>query len=154
MIEYAMLEDGFLRVKTLEPITFQERNPKTGEIVSKTKTVEDQILDLPPEWKPLDLIDENAINKAEDGYMVTAIPYDAGDRISYRYEVVPDLQRMRKRIEDLKAQLSDSDYQVIKCYEASLMGAPLPYDISELHLSRQAIRDKINDLEESFKAKS
>lgn len=147
MIEYAMLEDGYLRVKSLEPIHFQEKHPESGVVITKVMTVEDQIKELPPEWKPLDRIDGEKIRKADDGYVVTAIPYDAGDRISYHYEVVPDFQAMRKRIEDLKTQLTESDYQVIKCYEASLIGNPMPYDVSELHTSRQSIRDKINDLE-------
>ena len=149
MVEYGFIDtDGYLRVKDLEPVTFQERNPETGVLETKVYTVEDQINDLPPGWKPLERIDDDQIRKADDGYMVTAIPYDAGETISYHYEVVPDLQAMRKRIEDLKATLADSDYQIIKCYEAALIGAPLPYDVTELHNSRQQIRDKINSLEE------
>ncbi len=147
MVEYGFIENGYLRVKALEPITFQNKDPQTGELETKVITVEDQIKDLPPGWKPLDRIDDEKIRQAEDGYMVTATPYDAGDRISYRYDVVPDLQAMRVRIEDLKAQLSGSDYKVIKCQEAMLMGAPMPYDVEELHASRQEIRDKINTLE-------
>lgn len=148
MVEYGFIDnDGYLRVKALEPVTFQERNPDTGVLETKVYTVEDQINDLPPGWKPLERIDDDQIRKADDGYMVTAIPYDAGDRISYRYDVVPDLQAMRVRIEDLKAQLSGSDYKVIKCQEAMLIGAPMPYDVEELHASRQEIRDKINSLE-------
>lgn len=147
MVEYGFIEDGFLRVKALEPITFQEKNPETGDLETKVITVEDQIKDLPPEWKPLERIDDEKIRQAEDGYIVNAIPYDAGEMISYHYEVVPDLQAMRRQIDDLKASLTDTDYQVIKCYEASLIGAPMPYDVTELHTSRQEIRDRINSLE-------
>ncbi|PWB02873.1 hypothetical protein C5O23_05455 [Duncaniella muris] len=147
MIEYGFIENGYLRVKALEPITFQNKNPETGELETKVITVEDQIKDLPPGWKPLDRIDDEKIRQAEDGYMVSAIPYDAGDRISYHYEVMPDFQAMRVKIADLKAQLTDSDYKVIKCHEALLIGAPMPYDVVELHTSRQEIRDKINALE-------
>lgn len=149
MVEYGFIDEGgYLRVKALEPVTFKERNPETGALATKVYTVEDQIKDLPPGWKPLERIDDEQIRNADDGYIVTAIPYDAGETISYHYEVVPDLQAMRRRIEDLKATLADSDYQIIKCYEASLIGAPLPYDVTELHNSRQQIRDKINSLEE------
>lgn len=147
MIEYGFIEDGYLRVKSLEPITFQEKNPKTGDLETKVITVEDQIKDLPPEWKPLERIDDEKIRQAKDGYIVKAIPYDAGEMISYHYEVVPDFQAMRRLIDDLKAQLTGSDYKVIKCQEAMLMGAPMPYDVEELHASRQEIRDKINSLE-------
>ncbi len=50
-------------------------------------------------------------------------------------------------IEQLKKQLDGTDYKVIKCYEASLVGADAPYDVNELHQERQEIRDEINRLE-------
>lgn len=53
------------------------------------------------------------------------------------------------QISQLKAELASTDYQVIKCYESSLVGADLPYDVELLHNERQALRDKINELEAS-----
>lgn len=53
-------------------------------------------------------------------------------------------------IEELKQTLADSDYKVIKCYEASLTGETLPYDIEALHKERQAVRDEINRLESTL----
>lgn len=50
-------------------------------------------------------------------------------------------------IEKLKKKLTSSDYKIIKCYEASLVGKELPYDINEVHKERQEIRDEINRLE-------
>lgn len=148
MIEYGFMDEGgYLRVKALETIFLKSPNSETGKLETKVITVEDQIKDLPPGWKPLERIDDDKIRKADDGYIVKAIPYDTGETISYHYEVVPDLQAMRRRIEDLKATLADSDYQIIKCYEASLIGAPMPYDVTELHNSRQEIRDEINRVE-------
>lgn len=55
---------------------------------------------------------------------------------------------IRREIEELKAQLSATDYKIIKCSEYSLNGQELPYDIAELHAERQALRDRINELEE------
>ena len=52
------------------------------------------------------------------------------------------------QISALKQQLSSEDYKIIKCSEAQLAGEPLPYDIQELHNSRNAIREQINSLEE------
>jgi glyoxylate utilization-related uncharacterized protein len=52
------------------------------------------------------------------------------------------------QIDELKAQLSTSDYKVIKCMEAQLAGEEMPYDIEAIHTERQAIRDKINELEQ------
>ena len=50
-------------------------------------------------------------------------------------------------IESLKSELQDSDYKVIKCAEALTIGAEMPYDVASLHKERQALRDKINELE-------
>ena len=50
-------------------------------------------------------------------------------------------------IEQLKKQLAETDYKVIKCNEASLIGEELPYDMKEVHKERQEIRDEINRLE-------
>lgn len=52
-----------------------------------------------------------------------------------------------EKIRDLKAQLSATDYKVIKCSECLLAGQAMPYDAAELHAERQAIRDQINELE-------
>lgn len=50
-------------------------------------------------------------------------------------------------IERLKSELQESDYKVIKCAEAMAVGAEMPYDVASLHNERQALRDKINELE-------
>lgn len=50
-------------------------------------------------------------------------------------------------IAELKEQLNATDYKIIKCSEYQLAGAALPYDIAELHATRQALRDRINELE-------
>lgn len=63
------------------------------------------------------------------------------------WEIKVDPVATQARIDELKAELADSDYKVTKCYEASLVGDSLPYDIAELHRERQSIRDEINRLE-------
>ncbi len=68
-------------------------------------------------------------------------------------EILLKQERMQKtapqliEIEQLKEQLTASDYKVIKCTEYSLAGREAPYDVAELHAARQALRDKINALE-------
>ena len=62
------------------------------------------------------------------------------------------MERDRQRelildIESLKSELQESDYKVIKWAEAMAVGAELPYNMTELHKERQALRDKINELE-------
>lgn len=63
------------------------------------------------------------------------------------WEIKVDPVLMQSRIDELKAELAESDYKVTKCYEASLVGESLPYNITELHRERQSIRDEINRLE-------
>ena len=50
-------------------------------------------------------------------------------------------------IEDLKQQLAESDYKVVKLAEALAIGGDMPYNALALHNERQALRDRINELE-------
>ena len=54
------------------------------------------------------------------------------------------------RITLLKRELSQSDYKVIKCMEATLCGEELPYDIDALHEERNRIRAQVNALESNI----
>ena len=58
--------------------------------------------------------------------------------------------RRYMEIERLKSELQESAYKVIKCAEALTIGAEMPYDVESLHKERQALRDKINELEEQL----
>jgi hypothetical protein len=64
--------------------------------------------------------------------------------------------KTRELIADTKAlkayhnKLTESDYKIIKCYEYSLAGLELPYDIEALHAEREAIREEIRLLEEKL----
>lgn len=57
---------------------------------------------------------------------------------------------IRHEIDTLKETIESTDYQVIKCYEYSLMKLAMPYDIETLHAERQAMRDEINALEKEL----
>lgn len=59
---------------------------------------------------------------------------------------------VRQQVEALENELSKTDYKVIKAYEASLIGEQVLYDFNQVHADRQALRDKINSLEELLKA--
>lgn len=50
-------------------------------------------------------------------------------------------------VEELKMQLAETDYKVIKIAECVACSLPMPYDAEQLHSERQAIRDRINELE-------
>ena len=43
---------------------------------------------------------------------------------------------------------SCGDWKVTKCQEYVLAGLEAPYDVEELHAQRQAIRDRINELQQ------
>lgn len=58
-------------------------------------------------------------------------------------------EKKQAKIKELQSELNESDYKIIKCNEYELAGLELPYDIEELHKQRQALRDKINKLQES-----
>lgn len=98
-------------------------------------------------WKPVDDIDQSKVD-CGDGYTVRILARDAGDHIALTYEKVVDVQAIRAEIDSLKKELSDSDYKVIKNYESVMAGEEPPYDMTALHRERQAIRDRINQLEE------
>ena len=68
------------------------------------------------------------------------------------YQISIDEQQanIQMEIERLKSELQESDYKVIKCAEALTIGAEMPYDVASLHKERQALRDKINELEKEM----
>jgi hypothetical protein len=146
MVEYGYMENGVLKSQFLEQIENRHLD-KDGNEVVEIVTVEQQVAQLSEEWKPVDVINEERMTTDDDDYVVIPVPYDAGDRITYDYVRKFDKQKVQADIQALKDSLSESDYKITKCYEASLLGTELPYDIAELHAQRQAERDEINQLE-------
>lgn len=65
-------------------------------------------------------------------------------------QVVDDNGLLLSEIERLKSELQESDYKVIKCAEAICLNAEMPYNMTALHNERQALRDKINELEKTL----
>lgn len=126
MARYGYIENGFLRAREVE---------------------QGQVQNLSSEWKPVDDIDESKTISDDDNYTIRLVPYDNGNRISFNYEKVVNTTKIQGEIDAIKAELSETDYQVIKCYEASLVGEELPYDIKALHEDRNEKRAQINALE-------
>lgn len=67
-----------------------------------------------------------------------------------------DRERIESEIRTLQSKLdaptSDiGDWKIIKIYEARLSGESDPYDYEELKVARQAVRDKINELQTQLK---
>lgn len=60
---------------------------------------------------------------------------------------ITEKQSLDYKINSLKINLNNTDYQVIKCYEAQLLSEPMPYNLQELLAQRKAWRNEINALE-------
>ncbi|MGV8095989.1 MAG: hypothetical protein AB2L24_29405 [Mangrovibacterium sp.] len=111
-------------------------------------TIDEQIEELTTEgWKPADEIDPEQMQSCGENEKIIAIPVDTGDRITYTYEKVVDTEGIQRKIEKLKKEVAETDYQVRKCYEYSLVGKPLPYDIQTVHEEAEAIRTEISNLQ-------
>jgi len=61
------------------------------------------------------------------------------------------IENKKSKIETLKEKLINTDYQIIKCYEAFMRQQPLPYNLEELSAQRDTWRAEINQLEEELK---
>ena len=68
-------------------------------------------------------------------------------QIAVNEQVVDNNGLLLSEIERLKSELQESDYKVIKCAEAICLNVEFPYNMTALHKERQALRDKINELE-------
>lgn len=141
---FGYIEGDQLRCCYLEPYT--DRQEFNGKIIEREVSEEEQAKALSEIWKPVDFINDDIMASAKEGETIFPQPYDAGDHIAYRYVRMKDKQHIRAQIASLKEELAASDYKITKCYEATLLGAELPYDIQELHQQRQELRDRINAL--------
>lgn len=65
--------------------------------------------------------------------------------------VPTEKEKTQQKIWELKAKLSETDYKVLKCTEASLRGQELPYDLDAVVSERDGWRAQINELEEKLK---
>ncbi len=71
-----------------------------------------------------------------------------GKQITLKWKVVKNSpEKIAAEIARLQSELAATDYQVIKSYEYELTGKKLPYDPTKIHSERQAIRDRIKELE-------
>ena len=68
-------------------------------------------------------------------------------QIAINEQVFDDKGFLLSEIERLKSELQESDYKITKIAEAMSVGEELPYDAKALHKERQALRDRINELE-------
>ena len=98
------------------------------------------------EYAPSDAV---FVNELPEGNFSDYLYKDGEYIYSPRPKKEPSIE---DQIQSLKQQLSSTDYKIIKCSEAQLLGEELPYDIASLHAERQVLRDKINELEQQLEA--
>ena len=80
--------------------------------------------------------------------------YVAPEQTQTEEEIAEMAARQKQdEIDRLKERLAESDYKVIKCMEASLCGAMLPYDVYGLRDERNELREQINRLENETEEK-
>lgn len=93
--------------------------------------------------------DESAPQPQVEGLQAVVPVYrDTGEAIILEWKVEENSpEKIEAEIERLKADLTATDYQVIKSYEYALAGVPTVYNIEELHTSREQQRIRIRELE-------
>ena len=84
----------------------------------------------------------------------------SGDAWEYKEQEKPkeeepyvptEKEKTQQEIWELKEKLSETDYKILKCSEASLLGQELPYDLYAVVSERYGWRAQINELEEKLK---
>lgn len=94
--------------------------------------------------------------EAKDGFDIVW----SGDAWEYKEQEKPkeeepyvlnEKEKTQQEIWDLKEKLSETDYKILKCSEASLLGQELPYDLDAVVSERDGWRTQINELEEKLK---
>ena len=71
------------------------------------------------------------------------------------YQINDDVEQKEQQIRNLMSKLSSTesdigDWKIAKCMEYQSLGLEVPYDLNELHVERQLVRDKINQLQEEI----
>ena len=90
---------------------------------------------------------EIKVNTRINGKRAVVMMNAEESQIAVNEQVLDDNGFVLSEIERLKSELQESDYKITKIAEAMSIGAELPYDAKALHKERQALRDKINELE-------
>lgn len=146
-VTYGWFENGCLRTVVLEDRV--QRYEENGEVKEMIVSVEHYIEVAKKQGlKPVDMIDEEKMIPSKEDFIVVAEAVEEAEKISWAYTEKPDIRGLHKKIKALQDDLASTDYKVIKCYEANLVGEQPPYDVQNLHSSRQALRDKINSIED------
>lgn len=94
--------------------------------------------------------------EAKDGFDIVwngdAWEYKEQEKPKEAEPYVPtEKEKTQQEIWQLKSKLSETDYKILKCSEASLLGQEMPYDLDAVVAERDEWRAQINALEEKLK---
>lgn len=120
----------YISETSAEIINFPEDNKKVLDLFK------DGFLEFTPKEEP----------KLKEGEKMVLKYQRKSGKVHQVWETATDRKFYDKKIEELKKSLSESDYKIVRCYEASLLKNPMPYDLNKLTNDRQTLRDEINKL--------
>ena len=130
------------------------------EIKEVDDFTQDELLEMIEQgWREVIDVEKPSYNEDIE-YLHRYINIDDDGSYKNVYVVMKDRDKAIAQISILKQQLADTDYKVVKNmeYQMAMMASVEPntivldlYDARELHDERQALRDKINELEQLLK---
>ena len=139
----------------IDAILKKKEDDRTVEDLKKIvirKNIEDKREEKLKEYDGYkDLIIEEYTGSLGDYERLDPVFKDVGDKIKQTYSPVFCKQFVEEKIDELKKSLIDTDYKVIKYYEAKITLSETPYTSEEINSvisERQSIRNKINELQD------
>ena len=72
------------------------------------------------------------------------------ETLNRKAELEQEIRNLESRLLSVASPVGD--WKVAKCMEYQIAGLDMPYDNNELHEQRQAIRDRINEIQEELAA--
>ena len=136
------------------------QNNKVVEIKNVDDLTQEKLSELQSlGWKEVVDVEKPTYNE-EIEYIHRYINIEEDGSYKNVYVVMTDREKAINKISTLKQQLADTDYKVVKNmeYQMAMMTSTEPnqvildlYNPQELHNERQALRDKINELEQLLK---
>lgn len=126
-MKYYILLDNFNRV-----LDYKKHEEDT-EFINENKN-----------YIKVEIEDIKKIIIGETGYINNEFIYVGQTDEEKKYNIINEKY---EKVKILKNSLNETDYKIIKCYEASMRQLPLPYNLEELAAQRDAWREEINQLE-------
>ena len=136
--------NNVLEIKILEDYTRREVDDNGKEVTILITATSQLPAMLENGWKPVEEIDTTQLECSKEFYSTLVEPIEKEETIGFIYTKRLDKRLVSNEIDKQKAILSNEDYKITKCYEASLLGMSLPYDIASLHSQREEKRQIIN----------